>query len=259
MLHGQIVYVGCCGFPVSRRRYYENYKVVELQNTFYDMPRDEWFESLRKEAPPDFIFSIKAWQVLTHPSKSPTWRRMRTQLPGRKENYGWLKPTEENLRAWERVINAAKILRAKFIILQTPASMPYNGESVRWVNEFFKQIMSVTPKEIVVGWEPRGEWVSERAASDLSKIVSEHKIIHVTDLLKREPVVKIDILYTRLHGLDGEVNYKYKYKDEDLNMLADKLISFGARESYVMFNNIYMFNDGIRFKSIAAAKGIRVY
>ena len=31
--------VGCCGFPISLRRYAEEFSVVEVQQTFYQPPR----------------------------------------------------------------------------------------------------------------------------------------------------------------------------------------------------------------------------
>ena len=66
------LYVGCCGFPYARKKYYEYSKVVELQNTFYELPSLEWGRSARREAPEGFVFTIKAWQVITHPHTSPT-------------------------------------------------------------------------------------------------------------------------------------------------------------------------------------------
>jgi len=235
------------------------FSIVELQNTFYDLPDISWFEALRKEAPENFIFSIKAWQVITHPSKSPTWKRIKQTLYGNIDNYGWLKPTKENFNAWNRIIEAARTLNAKFIVIQTPPSLPYTSESVKWIREFFSQIKPITPKGIHVGWEPRGEWIKEKALHDLAKILEEYDIIHIVDLFKRKPLYKGGLLYTRLHGLDGEINYKYKYKDEDLEKLAKMIIDLGYRENYVLFNNIYMLKDGQRFKEIAKMNGLETY
>ena len=32
------VKVGCCGFPVSMKRYFQEFRVVEVQKTFYKPP-----------------------------------------------------------------------------------------------------------------------------------------------------------------------------------------------------------------------------
>jgi len=88
------VRVGCCGFPVSRKRYYESFRVVEVQQTFYKLPSRETLERWRREAPPDFEFTVKAWQVVTHPPSSPTWRKAGLKPePGKEDRYGFLRPT----------------------------------------------------------------------------------------------------------------------------------------------------------------------
>jgi Uncharacterized conserved protein len=46
--------------------YAERLKAVELNNTFYRMPQREMVESWRTQVPPDFRFSVKASQRITH-------------------------------------------------------------------------------------------------------------------------------------------------------------------------------------------------
>ena len=57
--------IGCCGWPEARARYFEHFPVVELQTTFYQPPSPELAEKWRSQAPPEFIFSLKAWQLIT--------------------------------------------------------------------------------------------------------------------------------------------------------------------------------------------------
>ena len=240
--------IGCCGFPVGRRRYYNTHKVVELQNTFYDIPSIEWAEKIRKEAPLDFEFVVKAWQVITHPSRSPTWRRLKKKPEGKLENYGWMKPTRENLDALRKVVEFAQKLNSKIIVLQTPASMPFNDDAVNWVEEFFEKANELTAGEVMLGWEPRGRWAENQDV--LEKILSRHSVVHVVDIFKRRPVSKPNgLLYTRLHGVGkGEVNYKYKYTDKDLEELVSMLREEEFTQAYVMFNNVFMLDDSIRLK-----------
>ena len=254
-----IIRVGCCGFPVSRKKYYSVYSLVELQNTFYNIPSIQWVQKLRNEMPKDFVITMKAWQVITHPSRSPTWRKLKEKPGGKLENYGWLKPTNENINAWEKSLDVAKELNAKVIVLQTPGSMPYNNEAIEWVRKFFKQIVSITPKDIVIGWEPRGQWVSEKAQNVLKDILEEYSITHIVDIFRRKPVYIHEINYIRLHGIGkGETNYKYKYTDNDLERLYEIIMEMGFHKNYVLFNNVYMFDDGLRFKHMLTGKGINV-
>ncbi len=243
------VKVGCCGFPVSRRKYYEKLKLVELQNTFYNLPTVEWAKKIRSEAPKDFEFTVKAWQVITHPSRSPTWRRLKVKPPGDLSNYGWLKPTRENINAFERTLEISRLLGSKFIIIQTPPRMPHNNESIKWVEEFFEKASVLLRRDEYIGWEPRGEWLNN--SNVLGKLMCKYDIIHVVDVFKHRPVCKPDnLLYIRLHGLGGEINYKYKYSDNDLGKLVELIKNERPETSYVLFNNIYMFQDALRFKEI---------
>jgi uncharacterized protein YecE (DUF72 family) len=81
--------VGCCGFPMARAEYYRRFPVVEIQQTFYDLPRIQTAERWRREAlirrsrngRADFEFTMKAWQLITHEPSSPTYRRLRKVIP----------------------------------------------------------------------------------------------------------------------------------------------------------------------------------
>jgi len=239
--------------PFARKRYYEKFCSVELQQTFYNLPSLDYARRLREEAPQGFIYTMKAWQVITHPPTSPTWRRLRHKPPGRLENYGYLRPTKENLEAWRRTLAFAHELGARIIVLQTPPSFRYSDENREALNKFFK---SIDRGGVAVGWEPRGEWSERREA--IKEIVCMHNIIHVVDPLRREPVIckGQSILYFRLHGLGGRgVNYRYKYSEDDLKKLVkiiDKLIKmYTVGEVYTMFNNIYMAQNAALFKTIA--------
>jgi uncharacterized protein YecE (DUF72 family) len=65
--------------------------LVEIQSTFYEIPaRIETVKKWREEAPRDFEFTIKAFQVITHDSKSPTYKRLKRKF-GNPKNYGFFK------------------------------------------------------------------------------------------------------------------------------------------------------------------------
>ena len=247
-----IIKIGCCGFPVSRKKYFVTFKLVEIQQTFYKLPSEVTLRRWREEAPMDFEFTIKAWQVVTHPPSSPTWRKAGIKPePGKGDRYGLLRPTPENFEAWEKTVEVAKVLGAKIIVVQTPPSFRYTEENLQNAIEFFSKARK---EGIIVAWEPRGDW--HRHIDAIREIVEKTSIIHVVDLLRREPVVAgTGTVYARLHGLgEREVNYRYKYTDEDLVRLAKKAISLirerSIKQVYILFNNIYMFEDAKRFREI---------
>ena len=68
------VKVGCCGFPRGMKDYFSHFRLVEVQQTLYKMPKLETALRWRQQAPSDFNFTVKAWQLITHPATRPTYR-----------------------------------------------------------------------------------------------------------------------------------------------------------------------------------------
>src|SRR5579884_1684782 len=96
------VRVGCCGFPVGRERYARVFRLVEVQQTFYQVPARALLQRWREQLPPPFEFTLKAWQLITHDATSPTYRRLREPLSRKAlRQCGSFRPTDEVHGAWE--------------------------------------------------------------------------------------------------------------------------------------------------------------
>lgn len=234
------VYVGCCGFPVNRRTYYAHLDAVEVQQTFYNPPREATARRWREEAPADFPFAMKAWQLITHPASSPTYRRLRRPLEGPREAYGFFRPTEEVWAAWEETRNIARALRAAWIIFQCPARFTPTAEHVANLRAFFSRVGRETWR---LGWEPRGDWPPDLVRD----LCAELDLVHVVDPFKARPVTE-GVAYFRLHGKTG---YRYRYDEDDLRRLAAWCEDF--EEVWVMFNNVSMWNDARAFRALVGA------
>ncbi len=246
---GSIV-VGTCGFQRSRRRHYEALDAVEVQQTFYDPPPAETLKSWRAEAPESFEFTVKAWMLVTHEYNRRLWSRLKRKIEGDPSRFGGFKLTREVLWAWEVTLESARALSARIIVVQTPASFGASEENAERVARFFSE----APRDsFIVAWEPRGSWWDKRDL--LERAASKADLVVAGDVLRgRLPPLGQDMLYARLHGLGGgEVNYRYKYTDEDLERLKE--IVSGWPRSYVMFNNVYAFDDAVRFKSLLVGSG----
>lgn len=246
--------VGCCGWCVGggRRGYFQSFETIEIQETFYKLPRPETVKRWRSEAPPGFVFNIKAWQVITHPPSSPTWRRSGIKVEGSKADlYGHLKPTRENLEAWNRTCEVAEAVSARVIVVQTPPSFGYSAENARNVEEFFSEAKR---PESLLGWEPRGDW--REHLDEVRRICGRLDLIHVTDPFRSESVSDHHVCYFRLHGIGGrETNYSYRYTVDDLRRLLEIVVNEekkGRDEIYVMFNNVSMMNDAAEFRKLAS-------
>ena len=261
MVSEKRIVVGTCGFPVSRKKVFSLIDVVEVQSTFYNPLSERQLRNIASSKPLSKKITIKAWQVITHPSSSPSWRKIRVKVPGKKENYGWLRPTEENFNALNLMIQQARRLGARFLVLQTPPSMPVTSELKNDVKKFITKSLQLSSKEkLNVGWEPRGKWVFEK---DFLNKLCIMGLTVITDYLRNPPFYcdETRMLYTRLHGLDGrgEVNYKYKYSLMDLSRLLSiikELINRGFKKIYVLFNNVFMLEDATVFIKMVGEHGL---
>lgn len=237
------IHVGCCGLAgMGLSSYAKMFSVTELQSTFYRLPSLETAKGWRGQVPKDFRFAVKAFQGITHPVDSPTWRRAGSQKPTHNvERYGHLKPTDENFECWRRTIDVCKVLGASFCIIQLPPSFVCNDENFKNTIAFFKSVQRPLP----IGVELRHKSWDEnkdRAKRMLEKI----DVAHVVDPLVKPPLVEGEFYYYRLHGL-GPRLYRYEYTDEDLTKLKEFVMA-RPKETYVMFNNLSMKNDSLRFK-----------
>jgi uncharacterized protein YecE (DUF72 family) len=231
-----MIKVGCCGFPVKREIYYQNFPVVEIQQTFYQLPKIATGRRWREEAPHDFEFTMKAWQLITHEQSSPTYRRLRTFIPKeKKEVYGFFKGTEEVYEAWSRTTEFAETLGAKKILFQSPASFDPSKEHIKNLKQFFTKI---DRRSFTFIWEPRGEW--ERNA--VEKICKDLIIFPCIDPFSG-PLAKGDLLYVRLHGKTG---YRYTYSEQELRQILE--MGKHCPQAFVMFNNMSMYEDAHRSK-----------
>ncbi len=233
-----MIKVGCCGFPVKREIYYKTFSVVEIQQTFYQLPRIDTGRRWREEAPADFEFTMKAWQLITHEPSSPTYRRLRMAIPEKKKtNYGFFKETEEIAGAWGRTAEFAQALGVEKVVFQSPASFYPSEDHIKNLRQFFKKMK---PHPFTFIWEPRGKWKGR----EVERLCAELNIIPCLDPFE-ETSIQRDLLYTRLHGKKG---YRYTYSETEMNHLI--AIGKSVPQAYFMFNNVSMYEDAQRFKKL---------
>lgn len=232
--------VGCCGWTEAQAHYVKDFRTIELQTTFYQMPTVEVARRWKALAPPSFRFCLKAWQLITHTPASPTYRRLKAKVSAEEsELYGNFRPTEQVWLAWERTREIADILEAEVVVFQCPKSFLPSRENLRNLGTFFQEIRS---RRWSFAWEPRGEdWSPDLVRT----LCAENDLVHCVDPFQSEPVYG-KLLYWRLHGKTG---YRYRYTEEDLTELQKKLQLHETvhERRYIMFNNIYSKDDALRF------------
>lgn len=232
--------IGTCGFRGNKIEYSKILSSVEIQHTFYQPPQIKTLERWRAEMPDEFEFALKAWQLITHEAKSPTYRRLKKKLTeAEKQEAGSFKPTEIVREAWETTLRCATALKAKIVLFQCPASFEQTTENIENLENFFS---SIKRGKMIFAWEPRGDWNTQ-----IVKGICENlDLWHAVDPFENKSATPGKIYY-RLHGRTG---WRYKYEESELEELAEMLPK--NKTAYVFFNNIYMTEDALTLQNITA-------
>jgi uncharacterized protein YecE (DUF72 family) len=232
------VRVGLCGWTVSQASYVRRFPVLEVQHTFYEPPADAVLARWRTSVPTDFEFTIKAWQVVTHESSSPTYRRLKRPLSAdARGQVGAFRTTPPVLAGWRRTLECARVLRATAVLLQCPRSFRPTVDNVDRMRRFLSHVERPAGRLL---WEPRGEWPAQL----LTDLCAELDLVHVVDPMQAETVTP-DRTYYRLHGTTGS---RHVHTDDELRRLRD--LVDGRPSPYVMFNNLPRTGDAERFQAM---------
>lgn len=257
-----MIKIGTCGYgyysPVrgwkekyksKLQAFSQEFKTCEINKTFYKLPMTKTLYRWREEVAEDFEFTLKAWQAITHPTNSPTWRKYKQKLsPEQLENFGNFRPNKEVIEAWKETKERAEALQAKICIFQTSGKFNWSEKNEKNMRKFFSEI---DRENLELAWEPRGDW--NQHLDKVKHICDSLGLIHIVDLMRREPVSKHPLTYIRLHGLNPkEYDYNYDYSKEELKELAGKLKKLNQKYQtvYCMFNNYEMFNNARRLMEI---------
>lgn len=242
---GLKVVVGCCGRGgVGTEAYLSMFGALEVQSTFYRLPRPDTPLRWRRRCGDKFVFTMKAYQGLTHRWDSPTWGR-HPKPSGDPEKYGGLKPTEENFKLWEKTVEVAKGMDSEVVVIQLPPSFKASAENLGNLAAFLGSV----ELPVTVGVEFRHpSWWSY--SDDVRSLFNRYAVTQVVDPLTAKAFVHSGTAYFRLHGKGG---YRYEYSRSELEQLRD-LVQEGRYESrYVFFNNTAMVRDASAFSRMVHA------
>jgi len=233
------VRVGTCGFAEAQARIFRDFDLLEVQRTFYQPPAAATARRWRERAPAGFVFTLKAWQLITHEATSPTYRRLREPLPARQRaQAGGVRWNPVTRMAWERTREVAEALAAEAVVFQMPRAFVPSRSNLRRLERFFERVPRDGRRLVL---EPRGE---EWDDASVRRVVERLDLVHGVDPFLRAPVGR-GLRYFRLHGRPA-YNYRYRYSEEDLGGLQTMLS--GARPNWVLFNNDHMAEDAGRFR-----------
>lgn len=235
--------VGCAGFPIPRKDYFGKLDLVEVQETFYDPPARRTLARWHREAPEDFVFVLRAWQLITHPPSFSGYARIkrdwRRDLLGR---FGHFQPGEDVQWAWTVMKEAAENLRAGALVFQTPASFTPTSENRKNLSGFFLRIERGSCPMV---WEPEGIWEDQ----DVDELCRDLRLIPSVDPFLRPPPSG-DFFYCRLrrsrHRRAGN------YTAVDFSRITDRILGAGelaSTEGCFIFNTPDALRDAERFRN----------
>jgi uncharacterized protein YecE (DUF72 family) len=227
---------------MSMQAYARYFPVVEVQSTFYEPPRDAVMKKWLAAAGGSLEYTMKVWQLVTHATNSPTYRRMKRPLDASDEP-GFFRDSRSVEEGWARSVECARLLSATAMLFQCPASFGPERENVERMRRFFERIERPHARLV---WEPRGaKWVAQR---DLAlSLCRDLGLVHVVDPFVTPPEPRHPV-YWRLHGIRSA---RHSYSDDELRQLHRMLQEVEpAGTAYVLFNNLPRVGDAKRFASM---------
>ena len=196
------------------------FKFVEVNSTFYQIPKLKTVESWRKRVPKDFEFSVRCNQKLTHElcfSSNP-----------------------ESFKLLEKMQDICQVLKSELLHFQTPPSFEYTKNNCKKVSDFFSSIKKTNLRFVL---EPR---TRSRLDSNFKQLLQDYDIVHCVDLLKAmKPVYSTDLVYTRLFG-KGFHNI-YQPNDSELKEVDMAISDENPKKAVITMHGNRMFKDAGRF------------
>jgi len=243
------VHLGCCGwsylnekeFAAQIKRKYASklqayarlFNTVEINSTFYRLPRLSTAQKWRQEADamnPKFEFTVKAYQGITHLHR-----------------FGGI-----SVSLFGQLKEICTALGASVLLFQSPASFRPTEAALKAMKSFLQK---VDRKDLICVWEPRGMWYDNPGL--LAEVCEECGLVHCVDPFRNEPLVfgPSKIAYFRLHGFGKTSMYNYDFSEEELQRLRSILHSLpqSVRRIYIMFNNVSCYENAMEFSALLRA------
>ena len=213
------------GLPKNKwfEHYAQHFDTVEINNTFYQLPKEVSLQRWHKQAPKNFLYAVKANRYITHIKR--------------------LKDTSEEV---ERFFDRIGLLKSRLgpILYQLPPSL-------RKDLDLLETFIKLLPRKLPAVFEFRhNSWFSEDAFKLLNKYNAGF-CVHDLSGKQTPRVVTADIIYVRFHGPTGK--YEGDYSKSMLQSWA-KWLKDQAKE----VRSIYAyFNNDIGGHAITNAKQLR--
>jgi uncharacterized protein YecE (DUF72 family) len=198
---------------LAKSRWFEHYArhfdTVEINNTFYHLPKEQTIQRWQEIAPAGFLYAVKANRYITH-----------------------VKQLKDATEPFERFFERVDLLKGKLgpILYQLPPSLHKDLDRLA-------RFIKLLPKRRTAVFEFRHKsWYTDDTFERLRKL-GVGFCIHDMPGNKSPRVVTSDVIYVRFHGTTGR--YAGNYPKSVLQGWADWLNDQApkARAIYAYFNN----------------------
>ncbi len=244
----------------GRLRYYaEHFPMVEVNATFYALPRIGTVQAWADRTPDDFRFHVKAHQVISgHASDPARLPEPLRDLPYEADRRGRIRRPSREMRdaVIDSMVEAIAPLGDKLgsVLLQLPPHVA-SGDDTR--AEVGRIIERLTPLRTAVEFR-HVSWADPGQREAAAEMLAEHDAawvcvdaprIDVTSAMP--PIVEVtcpELAYLRLHGRNAGTwqgsrtvaeRFDWQYSDEELGEWVGPVIDMAerAQEVAVVFNN----------------------
>ena len=230
-------YVGTSGYMISQSLFYEQNVLnsVEINSSFYRIPKPSTVEKWKALAPSNFKFSVKVNRALTHYKKlsrpDKVWKEFWDSVKLFDEKLGVIlfqfPPSFHNTDKKSPLDKKTNFERIQYLktILPDRTRFAFEFRNTSW---FTKEVYALFRKN---GWAIVNDYVDNKTGwmGDMPSGFTPD-------------VYTGSFNYIRLHGSAGK--FKGAYNATALNNLKKDLTSSGKKTSYVYFNNTFFKKYG---------------
>ncbi len=234
------VHIGCSKLAGKLARYGARLDALEVEQTFFQVPRDTTLRGLRGQVPAGFAFIVKASQLITHPTTSPGYRRHHLPLQAPAQQYGSFQDTAPVAEATARTLQAAAQLDAAALLFETPADFRPTATNRARMARFFE---ALDRGGRLMAWQPRGLW----SAGEQQSLARDLDLLPCWDPLATQSFPDGEVAYLRLQGL-GQPR---PVDTATLIWLAEGLAAY--RRAFCIFDTSAMLKDAVGLKELLAA------
>lgn len=206
--------------------YASHFETVEINNSFYRLPKRETFVRWAKQTPDGFLFAVKGSRFITHMKK--------------------LRGVEEALHHFLEAVSGLGN-KLTIVLWQLPPNLEADPERL---DAFLRSL----PKHCAHTVEFRhASWWQDKA---VLKVLERNDVAHCVPIAPLFPkaladIVTAPIVYLRFHGWDGL--YSGSFPDDELSWWAER-ICIWQRQGLTVFA---YFNNDVNAHAISNAKTLK--